>query len=79
MAYGSLRGFHKSFFRQLASLAMTLRGSEGLGCDTNTLFKAHLDFGRYDVDVWLAKLVHSTRPPIFLSQRPTFIANFCVS
>ena len=31
-----------------------------------------------DVDVWLAKLVQgeSTRPPIFLSQRPT---NFCVS
>ena len=61
--------------------------SEGLGCDANILFKAHLTL-EDDVDVWLAKLVqggystfqvHSTRPPIFLSQRPTFIANFCVS
>ena len=36
-----------------------------------------------DVDVWLAKLVqggmYSTRPPIFLSQKPNFIADFCVS
>ena len=35
-----------------------------------------------DVDVWFAKLVQGgyiPSAPIFLSQRPTFIANFCVS
>ena len=36
-----------------------------------------------DVDVWLAKLVQGgyipSALPIFLSQRPPFIVNFCVS
>ena len=51
------------------TVSVIMTGSEGLGCDANILFKAHLDFD--DVDVWLAKLVqggyiqvHSTRPPI---------------
>ena len=42
----SIRGLSQIIFPTV-SVIMTLRvGSEGLGCDTNILFKAHLDFGR---------------------------------
>ena len=68
---------------------MTLRGggggggggSEGLGCVGLKLTLTLED----DVDVWLAKLVQGGYIPSafhptthILSQRPTFIANFCV-
>ena len=43
-----IRGLSQIVFLTV-SVIMTLRGgggSEGLGCDANVLFKAHLDFGR---------------------------------
>ena len=42
-----LRGLSQNHFSD--SVIMTLRGgggSEGLGCDANILFKAHLDIGK---------------------------------
>ena len=42
-----IRGLSQIIFPAI-TIIMTLRGggSEGLGCDANILFKAHLDFGR---------------------------------
>ena len=45
-----LRRLSQIIFPTVSSIIMTLRGggggSEGLGCDANILFIAHLDFGR---------------------------------